>query len=179
MAGSSPLTPTDGLEATVYREFAAVVLLISGALLAISNLLGLWASRASAGSCTFETNNYLAGVLIRSLTSPYQLALLAGLLAVPLHLTWMYYGRWTRDGRAAYSACAGWSQTLFTSLGFLGTIVGVSMAVSGLDAAMSDGQPAGLICGLATAFDTTFLGLTASILLLLTRRMVNLVDGAL
>lgn len=178
MVRPSTHAPVRGPDASVLREFAAVVLLSAGALLAISNLLGLWASGAPT-TCRVEAGTYLLGVLTRSLAGPYQLALLAGLMAVPLHFIWTRCSRWTQHGRAAYGTFAIWSQTLFTSLGFLGTIMGVSMAVSGLEAAMNDGQPAGLICGLATAFDTTFLGLTASIMLLLARRIVSLLDGEL
>lgn len=167
-----PLTQQD-THRSVLRAFVAVAFLSAGAILAASNSFGKW-SGGPQEYCTVEARTYLVGVFNRSLAGPYQLVLLAGLIAVPLHLTWVRFTNWTDQGRAAYDSFAAWGQTLFTSLGFLGTIMGVSMAVAGLEVAMSQGEPAGLICGLSTAFDTTFLGLTASIMLLLARRMNNL-----
>ena len=60
-------------------------------------------------------------------------------------------------------------------MGFLGTIVGVSLAVSGLPTAMQQDDPSGLISGLSTAFDTTFLGLGAAITVMLLRKLAQLV----
>mmetsp|Transcript_22853 Transcript_22853/g.38178 ORF Transcript_22853/g.38178 Transcript_22853/m.38178 type:complete len:163 (-) Transcript_22853:3055-3543(-) len=54
---------------------------------------------------------------------------------------------------------------LFTGLGFLGTVYGISVAIDGLRGVISGGDPEGLIIGLRTAFDTTFIGLIASLVL--------------
>lgn len=116
---------------------------------------------------------YIGGVLERSLRSPFQAALLAGVIAVPLHSLWVF-ARYAMPVAPAYESFASWAQTLFTSFGFMGTIVGVSLAVGGLQAAMEDGEPGALIGGLSTAFDTTFLGLAGAVALMLLRRLMRL-----
>lgn len=85
--------------------------------------------------------------------------------------------RLTSDGeRAAFLASAGThvvraplrdAATLFPGLGFLGTVIGISIAIGGLEAVMNGQAPSELISGLRTAFDTTFLGLVASLVLTL------------
>lgn len=55
--------------------------------------------------------------------------------------------------------------TLFPGLGFLGTVIGVSIAIGGLEDVMSGQPPTELIAGLRTAFDTTFIGLISSLIL--------------
>lgn len=54
---------------------------------------------------------------------------------------------------------------LFPGLGFLGTVIGVSFAIGGLQLVIDGGDPSELIDGLRTAFDTTFIGLVASLTL--------------
>ena len=54
---------------------------------------------------------------------------------------------------------------LFPGLGFLGTVVGVSIAIGGLEPMMSGGSSEQLLGGLRTAFDTTFMGLVAALCL--------------
>ena len=76
----------------------------------------------------------------------------------------------------AYEAFAQWAQTLFTSIGFMGTIIGVSLAVAGLEEAMIDGDPGALIGGLSTAFDTTFLGLFGAVCLMVLRRLSRILS---
>lgn len=120
-----------------------------------------------------EWAGYLGGVLDRSLTSPFQAVLLAGVAAVPLHVLWVLI-RYGGDAAASYDSFASWVQPLFTSFGFMGTIVGVSLAVAGLQAAMDEGEPGALITGLSTAFDTTFLGLLGAVGLMLIRRAIKL-----
>ena len=145
-------------------------LLIAGGALWLGVMLG-WLVPLPAGETAGM--GYLPGLLARSLDAPYAFALLAGLGAVPLHALFVAL----RHGRAAgpgYDQLAGWAQTLFTSLGFLGTIIGISRAVAGLAPAMAAGEPGDLIAGLSTAFDTTFLGLTAAILLLVFRKLFGL-----
>ncbi|MEM8729470.1 MAG: MotA/TolQ/ExbB proton channel family protein [Pseudomonadota bacterium] len=142
--------------------------LVAGGVLGLGLSLGFW--HGAAAEETVEMA-YLPGLVHRSLGAPYPFALLAGLLAVPLHALWVVL----RYGRApAYDGFAAWAQTLFTSLGFLGTIIGISRAVAGLAPAMAAGEPGDLISGLSTAFDTTFLGLTAAILLLVLRKLFTL-----
>lgn len=51
---------------------------------------------------------------------------------------------------------------LFPALGFIGTVVGVSMAISGLNAVLDTGETSELLDGLRIAFDTTLIGLVAS-----------------
>lgn len=116
---------------------------------------------------------YLSGVLARSLISPYQMVMLSALCAVPLHALWTF-AHYGVASAVSYDAFGQWAQTLFTSLGFLGTIIGVSLAVAGLEEAMSNGEPGGLIAGLSTAFDTTFLGLLAALFLMVLRKLVRL-----
>lgn len=55
--------------------------------------------------------------------------------------------------------------TLFPGVGFLGTVVGISLAIGGLTDILDGGEPAALLNGLRTAFDTTFLGLVAALAL--------------
>lgn len=119
-------------------------------------------------------NNYLYGVLSRSLASVTQGLLLAGLVALVPHSLWILYHGSDLRTAAAYDSFGLWAQTLFPALGFLGTIVGVSLAVAGLDSAMKQNDPAALIAGLATAFDTTFIGLVAAILVMGVRKAVAL-----
>lgn len=54
---------------------------------------------------------------------------------------------------------------LFPALGFLGTVIGVTIAIGGLENVLDGEEPTDLITGLRTAFDTTFLGLVASLVL--------------
>lgn len=115
-------------------------------------------------------DSYILGVLSRSLSSVFQGALLAAACAVPLHAIWIRI-RYGIGGLVAYEAFAQWAQTLFTSIGFMGTIIGVSLAVAGLQDAMIEGDPGALIGGLSTAFDTTFLGLLGAVLLMVLRRL--------
>ena len=57
--------------------------------------------------------------------------------------------------------------TLFPAVGFLGTVVGVTIALGGLQQVMASakGGAGRLLDGLMTAFDTTFLGLLAALVL--------------
>jgi biopolymer transport protein ExbB/TolQ len=57
------------------------------------------------------------------------------------------------------------ASVLSPGLGFLGTVVGISIAIGGLPTAMQDRNLEGLMGGLRTAFDTTFFGLVGSLLL--------------
>lgn len=56
---------------------------------------------------------------------------------------------------------------LFPAVGFLGTVIGVSIAIEGLENVLKSGNPSLMMAGLRTAFDTTFWGLVASLLLTL------------
>ena len=116
---------------------------------------------------------YLAGLWARSLAAPYQRVLLAAGLAVPAHAIWvvMLYGP---NAARGYDLFGQWAQTLLTSMGFLGTIVGISLAVAGLENAMENAAPGALISGLATAFDTTFLGLLGAIAIMVLRKALSL-----
>ncbi|MBB95900.1 MAG: hypothetical protein CML68_15065 [Rhodobacteraceae bacterium] len=145
-------------------------LLIAGGALGVLLVLGI-VSGARAADTTGM--GYLSGLLARSLAAPYAFVLLAGLVAVPVQALWVALRHGTAAARA-YDGFAAWAQTLFTSLGFLGTIIGISGAVAGLGPAMAAGEPDALIAGLSTAFDTTFLGLTAAILLLVFRKLFML-----
>jgi len=117
---------------------------------------------------------YIGGVLSRSLTSPYQLVLLAGWAAVLLQAIWLWMSRLNEAGYQAYDGFAYWLQTIFSSLGFLGTIIGVSIAVGGLEEAMENQETGQLVEGLSTAFDTTFLGLGAALTLMFIRKLSRL-----
>lgn len=54
---------------------------------------------------------------------------------------------------------------VFPAVGFIGTVVGVSLAISGLDTVILTGETRPLLDGLRVAFDTTLLGLVASVVL--------------
>lgn len=56
---------------------------------------------------------------------------------------------------------------LFPALGFIGTVVGVSLAIGGLNDVIETGETQALLDGLRVAFDTTLLGLVASVTLTL------------
>lgn len=55
--------------------------------------------------------------------------------------------------------------TLFPALGFLGTVIGVSIAIGALEDVLASGDVSALMVGLRTAFDTTFIGLCAALVL--------------
>jgi len=52
---------------------------------------------------------------------------------------------------------------LFPGLGFLGTVIGITLAIGGLEDVLKGGSPKQLFYGLRTAFDTTAIGLIAGI----------------
>ncbi len=150
------------------RHALAWTLLLAGIFLAGRGQLSELAMLQS------QSPSYLAAVFGRSLDNLYQLLLLSGWLAVFPHF--LLLSMLDREGVtvAAYDRFAVWAQTLFTSLGFIGTIVGVSLAVSGLEGAMRDNEPGVLIAGLSTAFDTTFLGLGAAVSLMCLRKLAEI-----
>lgn len=123
---------------------------------------------------SLSDESYLTGVLSRSLEKPAQGLLLAGFLALIPHSLWVLWHHPDQTTAAAYDSFGIWAQTLFSALGFMGTIIGVSLAVGGLDEAMKKSDPATLIAGLSTAFDTTFIGLFAAILVMGVRKVVTL-----
>ena len=152
----------------VARHALAWILLLAGGLL-------IWRGQlVQLAMFQSSSPSYLAAVFERSLGNLYQLLLLSGCLAVIPHF--LLLAVLDRKGviLAAYQRFSIWAQSLFTALGFIGTIVGVSQAVSGLESAMQDNNPAGLIAGLSTAFDTTFLGLGAAVLLMCLRKLAEL-----
>jgi hypothetical protein len=55
--------------------------------------------------------------------------------------------------------------TLFPAVGFLGTVVGITIALGGLQQVMDKRDSGQLMSGLLTAFDTTFIGLLAAFVL--------------
>ena len=149
-----------------------------GILFVLGGFLWLLAKTLLADWVGLIEQPYLPALLSRSLEDPFRLGLLAAVLSVLPHAVWIGLRRnrvaEPRLVEEAYDRAGLFMQTLFTSFGFLGTIVGVSIAVSGLEAAMENREPAALIGGLGTAFDTTFLGLCGAILVMLTRRLVSL-----
>lgn len=158
------------LEARIFIDAVAWTIVAAGAL-AMAVAVGL-------SGDSLIGHGYLLSVMGRSLGDTYQFALLSGLIAAPFHAIWGFTRRHGVDFAAAYDRYGIWAQTLFTSLGFLGTIIGVSLAVGGLEAAMTDDDPGALIAGLSTAFDTTFIGLTASVLILAIRKCAQLISPA-
>lgn len=54
---------------------------------------------------------------------------------------------------------------IFPAIGFIGTVIGVSLAIGGLNSVIETGDTAPLLDGLRIAFDTTLLGLVASVVL--------------
>lgn len=162
----------DRLEFTVTRD-ALAWFLLTGGVLWLCILLGAGGGESQSELSASDGGDYLAGVLVRSLSNAFQAALLAGLISVPLHAVWTFVRRGASAERA-YDQFGLWAQVLFTSLGFMGTIIGVSLAVGGLETAMNEDDPGALIGGLSTAFDTTFLGLTAAVFLMIIRKWASL-----
>lgn len=119
-------------------------------------------------------DDYFRAMLKRSIVSPLQAPMLVGWAALVLHALWLAARYPSRETARAYDAFGLWAQTLFTSLGFMGTIVGISLAVAGLEQAMKEDDPGALIGGLSTAFDTTFLGLSAALTIMLFRKAARL-----
>jgi len=58
-----------------------------------------------------------------------------------------------------------YGQTLFSAVGFIGTILGISGVVRDLPKVIEDQSVDGLMAGFYVAFDTTFLGLLVAALL--------------
>lgn len=159
-----------GSEGAVSRD-ALAWLILCGGLIWLAIVLDLVPDSAPT-----EHDSYLYAVLVRSFDNGFQAVMLAGLAAVPLHAIWTF----TRSGPAAvngYDKFGLWAQTIFTAMGFLGTIIGVSIAVAGLKQAMIDEDPAMLIGGLSTAFDTTFLGLSGALALMILRKVIRFGGG--
>ena len=159
-----------GSESTVSRD-ALGWLILCGGLVWLSVSLDL----VPVGPPS-EDASYLYAVLVRSFGNGLQAVMLAALAAVPLHAIWTF----ARSGPAAvegYDKFGLWAQTIFTAMGFMGTIIGVSIAVAGLKQAMVDKDPATLIGGLSTAFDTTFLGLSGAVLLMILRKVTRFAGG--
>lgn len=117
---------------------------------------------------------YLAGVIYRTYQNAFQLVLAAGLVAVVLHLIAALVLMAREESVDGYERLGPWLQVLFTSFGFLGTVIGVSIAIAGLPDAMNQRDPSLLIAGLSAAFDTTFIGLLASILVMIGRQILRL-----
>ncbi len=157
-------------ERRVLRHALAWFILVFGLLLAARGIIGAELLPSAAGE-----EGYLTAVLRRALGDPYRLGLLAGWVALVPHAMVLALGHRNDATWTGYDSFAAWVQVLFTSLGFLGTIVGVSLAVSGLPSAMQSDDPTSLITGLSTAFDTTFLGLGAAITVMLLRKLAQVV----
>jgi len=163
-------TTQSGSESIIARD-ALGWLILCGGLIWLAVALGLVPVGAPG-----EDASYLYAVLVRSFGNGLQAAILAGLAAVPMHAIWTF----SRSGPAAvegYDKFGLWAQTMFTAVGFMGTIIGVSIAVAGLKQAMVDKDPATLIGGLSTAFDTTFLGLSGAVLLMIIRKVTRYAGG--
>lgn len=144
----------------VQRDALAILLIVGVAYLVLVVAIG-WRLPAD------EARGYLYGVAQRAIMPSFSGVMLCGLIVVPLHAAWTLRNGASVTVAAAYEEFASWGQTLFTSTGFLGTIVGVSLAVAGLEAAMLAEDPGELVRGLSIAFDTTFLGLTSALLLMI------------
>lgn len=78
-------------------------------------------------------------------------------------------GQAGRDRMALTTTLAGGpirdAAMIFPAIGFIGTVVGVSLAIGGLNAVIDNGEITPLLDGLRIAFDTTFIGLVASVVL--------------
>ena len=75
---------------------------------------------------------------------------------------------WDTDGPVVLQLAAGPvrdAAVVFPAVGFIGTVVGVSLAIGGLNDVLETQETGPLIEGLRIAFDTTFLGLLASVIL--------------
>ena len=75
---------------------------------------------------------------------------------------------WREAGPVAISVAANPvrdATVLFPAVGFIGTVVGVSIAIGGLGDVLDSGETAPLLEGLRIAFDTTLIGLVASVAL--------------
>lgn len=162
-------------QAVIFRYALAWVIIAIGALLFGPDLLG-FPGNAQSGGAINANDGYLAGVLNRSFHNTYQLCLLGAWAAIIPHAATLAVFHRKSNLVAGYGEFAVWAQTVLTSLGFLGTIIGVSFAVGGLETAMKADDPSQLIAGLATAFDTTFLGLGGALTLMLLRKIIDFRD---
>ena len=75
---------------------------------------------------------------------------------------------WRETGPLALSVAANPvrdAAVLFPAVGFIGTVVGVSIAIGGLGEVLDSGETAPLLQGLRIAFDTTLIGLVSSVVL--------------
>ena len=75
---------------------------------------------------------------------------------------------WKEAGPVVLSVAANQvrdAAVLFPAVGFIGTVVGVSLAIGGLGDVLDSGETAPLLEGLRIAFDTTLIGLVASVVL--------------
>ena len=75
---------------------------------------------------------------------------------------------WREAGAVALSVAVNpvrVAAVLFPAIGFIGTVVGVSLAIGGLGDVLGSGETAPLLEGLRIAFDTTLIGLVASVVL--------------
>lgn len=75
---------------------------------------------------------------------------------------------WDEDAPFAFQLAANPirdAAVIFPAVGFIGTVVGVSSAIGGLNDVIDSGETGPLLDGLRIAFDTTFIGLVASVVL--------------
>jgi hypothetical protein len=106
------------------------------------------------------------------------------LVGLPVSLNRGAIERFVARGAAHTTAPVRDAITLFPAIGFLGTVVGITIALGGLPKVMASRDTDQLISGLLTAFDTTFLGLVAALSLTLvqfsidraTEQMAALID---
>ena len=140
-----------------------------------------------------QSERFLPGLIGRSLGDPFYGFLISGLIASHIYgFILLGLTRWGAVSNPFLSRLVGVASpeqqqqfdarltafaiarsplrdavTLFPGLGFLGTVIGVSVAIGGLEDVMAGQPPTELIDGLRTAFDTTFIGLIASLMLTL------------
>lgn len=156
-------------EARITIIFLGIMALVfGGLLLATAYAPGIWEALSGRG--------YLAEVLDRARSNVLQAGLGIAWCAAIIHGVFIVLFATTSRTALSYNDFAGWAQTVFTSLGFLGTVIGVSQAIAGLPEAMDQQtpDPGLLIEGLSTAFDTTFLGLCAAVTMMVFRKIGRL-----
>jgi hypothetical protein len=156
------------LEAVIARDAIGCILLVFGVGWLIVHQ---WPGASDVAASLASASGYLEGVIGRALNQPYEGLMIAAFVAVPLHAALTFGLRRVAGVVEAYDQFGTWAQSIFTAFGFLGTIIGVSLAVAGLETAMEQDDPAALISGLSTAFDTTFWGLTSAIFLMVIRKI--------
>ncbi|MEM7439423.1 MAG: MotA/TolQ/ExbB proton channel family protein [Pseudomonadota bacterium] len=152
--------------------------------------------------------SYIAGLYERSRASPYYLFMIVMLLGCSVYALALLIvlHRWIGSGSTPLAYLVGLeavngqltakpanaetalalapqpirdAAVIFPAVGFIGTVVGVSLAIGGLNAVLDSGETTPLLDGLRIAFDTTLIGLMASVILSVLLYLIQMRVGLL